>query len=104
MMFTPAAEIIHLGGASSQQKKAEMMLHLRGSILFFFAKHRSRWVHGWACVLVALFFGLRVPYWLGRAIFSLDRRNEYLERTRTLALGVKYAIAGGDDLRRLGRH
>ena len=45
VLFTPTPEIIHLGRASSKQRRPEMILQLRGSILLFFKKHRSRFTY-----------------------------------------------------------
>ena len=45
LLFTPAARIIHLGGQSTAQRRAEMILQLRGSILLFIKKHRSALTH-----------------------------------------------------------
>lgn len=99
VMFTPEAEIIHLGGVSSGQVKLEMLLQLWGSILLFFKKNEGRPAHTAACFLVAVFFLLRVPYWLGRAIFSSKSRKKHIERARTLATGAGCALAGGGGLR-----
>ena len=99
IIFTPDAEIVHLGGASSSQIKPQMYLQLRGSILLFFRKHRG-WPAYWAaCLLMALFFTVRVPYWLVRAIFSGQRQDSYLEKVNSLIIGAGYAISGGNRLR-----
>jgi len=99
IIFTPDAEIVHLGGASSSQVKRRMYLQLRGSILLFFWKHRGRLAYWAACLLVALFFAVRVPYWLVRAIFSGQRQDNYLEKAHALIIGTGYAISGGNRLR-----
>ncbi len=98
IIFTPDARIIHLGGQSSQRIRSKMYLQLRGSILLFFRKHRNLSVYAAACLLIALFFALRSPYWLVRAVFSSDRRNDYFERAKILAKGAGYALAGGKGL------
>jgi GT2 family glycosyltransferase len=64
VLFTPDAEIIHLGGQSSKRISIEMTLQLRGSILLFIKKHRSALEYRLACILVWLFFAIRVPFWL----------------------------------------
>ena len=99
IIFTPDAEIVHLGGASSSQIKPQMYLQLRGSILLFFRKHRGWPVYWAACLLMALFFTVRVPYWLVRAIFSGQQQDNYLEKVHALIIGAGYAIRGGKRLR-----
>ncbi len=64
VLFTPEAQIIHYGGQSSKAVSIEMTLQLRGSILLFIQKHRSALEYRLACVLVWLFFAVRVPFWM----------------------------------------
>ena len=103
IIFTPDAQVIHLGGQSSQRIRSQMYLQLRGSILLFFRKHRSLPVYASACLLVAMFFALRVPYWLIWAVFSSNGRTDYFERAKTLAKGAGYALVGGRGLLRQNR-
>lgn len=63
ILFTPDAEIIHLGGQSSKKVREKMVIQLRLSILDFMKKHRSRFEYRTASLLVFAFFALRVPYW-----------------------------------------
>ena len=100
IIFTPDAQVIYLGGQSSRKIRSQMYLQLRGSILLFFKKHRNLPMYALACLLVAWFFALRVPYWLVRAIFSSNGRTDYFERAKTLAKGAGYALAGGKGLLR----
>jgi len=97
-IFTPCAEIIHLGGASSSQRKPEMVLQLRGSILLFLKKHKGFWIHTLACLLVALFFLLRIPYWLAMAIIAGNDRDNHFQTVRTYLKGVLKALRGGRGL------
>lgn len=63
-LYTPAAQIVHLGGQSTAKVSAAMTVQLRLSILRFIGKHRSPATY-WICsLLVSLFFMLRVPVWL----------------------------------------
>lgn len=94
IFLTPNAEIIHLGGASSKQAKLDMTLQLRGSILLFFEKHRSKLSYRLACLLMSLFFFLRVPYWLAQAILSKNTVNRRLQATKTYAAGAFKALLG----------
>lgn len=94
IIFTPAGEIIHLGGQSSRQKQCEMILQLRGSILLFLKKNRSFLTYTLACLLVALFFFLRVPYWLVRAVFSRNSKRNDILISRTYLTGACKALLG----------
>jgi GT2 family glycosyltransferase len=98
VLFTPTAEIVHLGGASSKQIKPEMILQLRGSILLFLAKHGSRFVYCLACLLVALFFLSRLPYWLVKTVFAGRQRPICKQTAKTYAAGFVRALAGAHRL------
>ena len=100
IMFTPSAQIIHFGGGSSKKIKHQMYLHLRGSILLFFKKHRSRPVYVFACLLVSLFFLLRMPYWLLKSLLSQKERSRYYQRAKMLFIGAHSAIFGAENLSR----
>lgn len=104
ILFTPVAEIIHLGGCSSRQMKPEMALQLRASILLFFKKHRTRLSYRLACLLMSLFFLLRIPYWLGRAIFSRATQNLNLQMARAYGAGAFKSLFGWQALRAKNRH
>jgi len=94
-LFTPDAEIIHLHGASTSQQRPQMTLQLRGSCLQYYRKHRGYLTYATACFLIAMFFFLRIPYWLGRTILSRKGRKSHWERTRTYIKGTIYALTGG---------
>lgn len=98
ILFTPHAEIIHLHGASTRQRRSEMLLQVYGSILLFLKKHRGRLTHALACLLLAIFFLLRVPYWLLMAIISRNGRNNHLLIARTYIVGAVKALRGGRGL------
>jgi GT2 family glycosyltransferase len=68
VMFTPAGQIMHLGGQSSKKIKPEMAMQLRASILLFFKKHSSRISYRFACLLAAVFFLIRLPWWSLKAM------------------------------------
>jgi GT2 family glycosyltransferase len=87
-MFTPVGQIIHYGGQSTSQVKAEMILQLRGSILLFIKKNKGILSHIFARVFVALFFFLRIPYWLLKGII---RKGIWHESIRTVSV---YASGG----------
>lgn len=102
ILFTPDAEIIHLGGESTKQAAAQMTLLRRGSKLLFFRKHKGCFAYTLACLLITLFFLLRIPYWLTRALVSKKKRRvQYMRIVYTYAVGMFYAIKGGWGLYRL---
>jgi len=94
VMFAPTAEIIHLGGASSRKVKPEMVLQLRGSILLFIKKYKSRVAYATACFFVALFFLLRIPYWLCRAALRKNTRSRDMQITKIYVRGVFKVLLG----------
>ncbi len=98
VMFTPVCEIIHLGGQSSRQQRSKMILQLRGSILLFMKKHNSFLTYALACLLVALFFFLRVPYWLIRAVFSRKNKSDDILIARAYLTGAFKALLGSESL------
>jgi len=95
ILFTPGASIIHLHGASTKQRKPEMTLQLRGSILLFCRKHKGSLAYSLACLLIASFFFLRVPYWLGMAIISGNDRKDHLRTAWVYIVGTLKALMGG---------
>lgn len=92
ILFTPTAEIIHFGGKSTQEVLYKMLVQLRLSILQFTKKH-----HGWlklriTCFLTALFLLIRVPVWLGIAMFKRRSRKQSLDRVSAYLTGAKKAL------------
>ena len=66
-LFTPDAEIIHLGGESSKQVKPKMVNHWRKSMQYFFKKHYNPVQRLTGSFFINLFFLTRVPFWLLRS-------------------------------------
>ena len=99
VMFAPVGEIIHIGGASSKQVKLEMIQQLRGSILLFMKKNRNCIIYPVACLLVAMFFFLRSPYWLCRAALSKKTRTKDIQMTKAYAASAFKALSGWQGLR-----
>lgn len=95
VMFTPCAEIIHLGGQSSKKIATEMGLQLRGSILQFINKHRPRWEYVLACLLVWLFCTVRIPFWFMCFLFSRQNRKYSWGRMKIYAIGAWRIITAG---------
>jgi len=101
VVYMPFAEIIHLGGESTKQVATRMMLLNKGSKLLFLRKHKGVFVYALACLLTALFFFIRVPYWLIRSLASRkNEKRERLKRAQTYVMGGFYAIVGGSGLYR----
>lgn len=95
VLFTPDAEIIHLGGQSSKKIATEMSLQLRGSILQFINKHRPRWEYVLACLLVWLFCAVRIPFWFVCFFFSRQDRKYNWDRMKIYAIGAWRIITAG---------
>jgi GT2 family glycosyltransferase len=93
MLFTPSAEIIHLGGQSSKQRKPQMQMQLRAGVLLFIKKHKNTACYISACILTIFFFGIRVPYWLMKSLFSNDRKNCW-QTTKTYCQASIKALLG----------
>ncbi|UCE98821.1 MAG: glycosyltransferase family 2 protein [Planctomycetota bacterium] len=94
VLFTPDAEIIHLGGASSKSLRAEMILQTRASILLFFQKHRSTFSYRLACLAFSMHALIRIPYWLLRAIFEVKNRESHWIRVKTYTSGILKPLGG----------
>lgn len=80
VLFTPAGEIIHLGGQSSNRVRVEMTVQLRLSILHFIRKHHCGIYHWLACQLVLLFFVLRIPAWL--VVYAVGRERREMAKSK----------------------
>jgi hypothetical protein len=94
ILFTPDAEIIHLGGASTRQISSEMFQQYAKSMLLFFKKHKSWFSYRIACVLLALCFSLRAPFWLGKAICAKNTRDSNIQRAKDYTTGALRALLG----------
>ena len=92
IMFTPGAEIIHLGGQTTKQKAREFRWQLHGSILIFFKLHRSKPEFVLARFLTALFFLLRVPFWLCSGLVQRKDRRRAICTARTYIIGAWYCL------------
>jgi GT2 family glycosyltransferase len=90
--FFPGASIVHLGGQSTRLMRRAFRFQLTGSQLIFCRLHRSRPAFFAARLLSALFYLLRLPYWLARAAGGGARRPEFLETAGTYARGALYCL------------
>ena len=92
--FTPDADIIHLGRASTIQVSLKMTLEYVKSMLFFFKKHKSRFSYTLACLLLAICLFSRVPFWLIRAACSKKVRITSIQRAKSCTVGACRALFG----------
>ena len=82
VIFTPNAEIIHLGGQSTKQKATAMIVQLRRSILKFMKKHHSLFTYRIACLLTVLSLAVRLPVWSVKAFFKRTQSNEAVTKKK----------------------
>lgn len=80
VLFTPTAEIIHLGRASTKQVRLKMVLQYTKSLLIFFRKHYGYAVYFLTRVLLTIQDGVRCASWgmlkLYRDLTGQDTQNE----------------------------
>lgn len=93
IMFTPETQIIHYGGQTTKQMTKEFRLQLQGSGLIFMKLHRNKLAFPLARLLAAMFFFLRVPYWLVRAILHKNERKKSIQTAGTYLIGGFYCLA-----------
>jgi GT2 family glycosyltransferase len=91
VMFSPSAEIIHLGGRSSVQNKPKMVLQLRSGILQFIYKHQPRTTYVVCKCLIALWFALRMPAWL---LMETSQKKRSYPMTAIYLKGAWRALLG----------
>lgn len=92
ILFTPDGQIIHYGGQNTKQMARNFRLQLEGSRLIFMKLHRNRWTFPFACLLSALFFFLRIPYWLSVSLLCRDGRINAFETAVTYLIGGFYCL------------
>lgn len=93
ILFTPVPEIIHYGGQTVKQMKRKFLFQLMGSKLIFMKLHRNKLKFPVACFLIALFFFLRIPYWLAVAILRKNERQRSIQTVKTYLIGSFYCLA-----------
>jgi GT2 family glycosyltransferase len=84
ILFTPEPQIIHYGGQTTEQMSEKFRLQLSGSGLIFMT---------FARLLIALFFFLRVPYWVAVAMFHKNKRKKSIQTAKTYSIGGFYCLA-----------
>ncbi len=88
VMFTPVAEIVHLGGQSTAQRSEEMLVQLRLSILRFVRKNQGRAAGAVVCLNTILFLALRIPVWVVIRVLVPGRRQQASTRIRAYMQGI----------------
>ncbi len=91
IFFSPEAQIIHYGD-ETRRRPREFELQLHGSKLIFMKLHRSRLTFPFARLLMALFFLLRIPYWLAMIILHKNERKRSIETAGTYLIGGFYCL------------
>jgi GT2 family glycosyltransferase len=99
VIFSPAGEIIHLGGQSTNRVREEMNIRLRTSILRFIKKHHGWFSHKAACLIMILFFVVRLPIWFCLSVAGGRRREQAAIRLRVYLRGIGTMIRACANLR-----
>jgi GT2 family glycosyltransferase len=97
ILFTPCAEIIHLGGQSAQKRATTMVVQLRKSILQFMKKHHGPLVYRIACLLTVIFLAVRLPIWSVIALFQRAQNSEAAIKKRAYCTGIANILFGRID-------
>jgi len=98
ILFVSEPEIIHYGGQTTKQKADTFKFQLHGSKLIFMKKHGNRLTFPLACFLMALFFFLRIPYWLAMGILHRNERKKAIHTVKTYLIGGFYCLADWKEL------
>jgi len=94
VMFNPAGQIVHYGGQTTGRKARAFRLQLEGSKLIFMKLHRSKAAFPFACLMAALFFLLRVPYWLAVGLLGRKKGGKPVSQAVTYLIGCCYCLTG----------
>ena len=97
VIYTPCADIIHLGGQSTQQKAAAMIVQIRKSILQFMKKQRSPFIYWMACLLTVTFLAVRLPIWSVIAFFKRAESSEAAVKKQAYYTSIKNILSGRTD-------
>lgn len=96
IMFTPTADIIHLGGQSTRHIRGDMLVIEKLSVLEFIRKHHNWTYHKIACFFVILFYALRIPIWFF-AVLITNSGNARLKYTSYIK-GIKQVFTAAEKL------
>jgi GT2 family glycosyltransferase len=92
IIFTPEPQIIHYGGQSTRYMAERFKLQLYGAKLTFIKLHANRFKFIIACIFTALFFLLRVPYWVVAALLSNNNRGKAIRIAKAYLTGFFYCL------------
>ncbi len=92
VLFTPSAQIIHLGGQNTSHMARQFRLQLEGSKLIFMRLHRPRWAFPIARLWTAMFFLLRAPGWVVHGVFRPEDRKKAFYTAGTYWRGGVYSL------------
>ncbi|MBN1795986.1 MAG: glycosyltransferase family 2 protein [Sedimentisphaerales bacterium] len=96
VMYTPAAEIIHIGGRSTRHIRGDMLVREKLSVLEFIRKHHGWLYHKVVCFFVILFFVLRLPIWFIASL--LTSREEAKVKLKAYLKGIKQVFVAAGKL------
>ena len=94
MLFTPDAQIIHLGGQSSKMIRPQMTLQLRAGILQFIKKHHHKIYYFISCFLISSWFAFRILPWYAISIINAEKWSDGRLIAKTYFQGAINAISG----------
>ncbi len=97
ILFTPCAEIIHLGGQSAQKRATTMVVQLRKSILQFMKKYHGPLTYRIASLLTVIFLAVRLPIWSVIALFQRAQNSEAAIKKRAYWTGITNILFGRTD-------
>jgi GT2 family glycosyltransferase len=89
VLFTPTAEIVHLGGQSTAKRSAEMFVQLRVSILKFVLKNQGRLAGAIVRLNTMAFLALRAPIWMVVRLLVPGRKRQASTRIRAYADAIR---------------
>jgi len=98
IMFTSEPNIIHYGGQTTKHMAREFSLQCCGSILIFIKKHKGTFAFYLARIFLAIFFLLRVPYWLATGLIKSDERGNAFNHSKTYLMGAFYCLSDWKNL------
>ena len=97
VLFTPSAEIIHHGGASTNQLSGWILHQLWGAKLQFTGKHRSPVHHALCGAAIGLWFAIRIVPFTAVALLSGAKRKTSWDQAKACASGLCKLIFQGPD-------
>ena len=98
VVFTPEARIVHYGGQTTKQMSDRFLLQLMGTKLLFIRMYRGRLEFALSCLVMSLYFLLRVPYWLAHGVLRRAREKRVATPVKTYLLGSAYSLFGWKNL------